>query len=49
MKPLGERMRMAQKTREERAATVIAERLLENGASSSLARAHRSERPTQQH
>ena len=38
MKPLGERMRMAQKTREERAATVIAERLLENGASSSLAR-----------
>ena len=52
MKPLGERMRMAQKlialdlndetdqtlTREERAAAVIAERLLENGASSSLAR-----------
>jgi hypothetical protein len=52
MKPLGERMRMAQKlialdlndetdqtlTREERAAALIAERLLENGASSSLAR-----------
>ena len=50
MKPLGERMRMAQKlialdlndetdqtpTREERAAQIIAERLLANGAKSSL-------------
>ena len=50
MKPLGERMRMAQKlialdlndetdqtlTREERAAALIAEQLLENGAKSSL-------------